>query len=97
MKSSEAPGLRPGNPTLVLFQVLMPLPLFSRKKKLLTGVNIFLVFEVVELNKLIDRCAVFLRNPLQGVPGPDLVIPAAAFAFATAPGRGSGGSPADAR
>ena len=66
-------------------------------KKLLSGGDVLLVLETVDFDKLIDRCAVFLRNPLQGVPGPDLVIPAAAFAFATAPGRGSGGSLADAR
>jgi hypothetical protein len=74
----------------------IPLLLFAWKK-LLPGGDVFLVLETVEFDKLVDRCAVFLRNPLQGVPGPDLVILATAFAFATALGRGSGGSPADAR
>jgi len=74
----------------------IPLLLFAWKK-LLSGGDVFLVLETAEFDKRIDRCVIFLRNPLQGVSGPDLVILAAAFAFATAPGRGSGGSPADAR
>lgn len=77
--------------------LLMSLLLLSGKKKLLTRVDVLLVLEAVELNKLIYSGAIFLRDPIQNIPGPDLVILAAAFAFATAPGRGSGGSPADAR